>query len=101
MGRGTQLRSQGRQRESAGEQQDARHTLVDAQPPKLSGGLCKSWHGEGQSKGHDQAWSAVRTASEVWVSSKLESVGETLTNMSVLAEPPSESLISIVSFWFR
>jgi hypothetical protein len=30
----------------------------------------------------------------------LASVGDTLTNMSVLALPPSESLMSIVSLWF-
>lgn len=31
----------------------------------------------------------------------MESVGETLTNMSVLALPPRESLMSMVSFWLR
>ena len=36
-----------------------------------------------------------------WVSSRLESVGETLTNMSVLAVPPSESDMSMVSLWLR
>jgi hypothetical protein len=41
------------------------------------------------------------TCSEVCVSSRLESVGDTLTNMSVLAVPPRLSLISIVSLWLR
>lgn len=39
--------------------------------------------------------------SELTVSSRLPSLGETLTNMSVLALPPSESDMSIVSLWLR
>ncbi len=39
--------------------------------------------------------------SELWVSSRLESAGEMLTNMRVLALPPRESLMSIVSLWLR
>ena len=35
------------------------------------------------------------------VSSTLESVGDTLTNMRVLAVPPRESDISMVSLWLR
>ena len=35
------------------------------------------------------------------VSSTLLSVGDTLTNMSVLAVPPSESDMSMVSLWLR
>ena len=35
------------------------------------------------------------------VSSTLESVGDTLTNMSVLAVPPRESDMSMVSLWLR
>lgn len=38
------------------------------------------------------------TCSEFCVSSRLASTGDTLTNMSVLAVPPMESLMSIVSY---
>jgi hypothetical protein len=37
---------------------------------------------------------------ELCVSSRFESAGEILTNMSVFAFPPRESLISIVNLWF-
>jgi len=37
---------------------------------------------------------------ELELSSMLWSVGDTFTNMSVLALPPNESLISMVSLWF-
>ena len=39
--------------------------------------------------------------SELCVSSRLSPMGEMLTNMSVLALPPRESDISIVSLWLR
>ena len=44
---------------------------------------------------------SAREGGRTWVSSRLESVGETLTNMSVLAVPPRESDMSMVSLWLR
>ena len=43
----------------------------------------------------------VAYVSEFCVSSRFPSEGDTLTNMSVLAFPPSESDMSIVSLWLR
>ena len=37
---------------------------------------------------------------ELELSSMLWSVGDTFTNMRVLALPPNESLINMVSLWF-